>query len=72
MAAHIGVVAVVVEELLTYILVSLVRGYHKMRVFANLESSVPRRAELLRCHDQFGCHDEPTDSGTYEGNSAGS
>ena len=72
MVAHIGVVAVVVEELLRHIVVSLVRGYHKMGVFANLESSVPRRAELLRCHDQFGCHDEPADSGTYEGNSAGS
>ena len=72
MAAHIDVVAVVVEELLRHIVVSLFRGHHKTRVFANLESSVPRRAELLRCHDQFGCHDEPTDSGTYEGNSAGS
>jgi hypothetical protein len=40
-----------------------------MRVFANLGSFVPRRAELLRCHDQFGYHDEQADGGTYEDNS---
>lgn len=38
--------------------------------FANLGSFVPRRAELLRCHDQLGCHDEhQMVGGTYEDNS---